>query len=188
VRLEPIDRAPTLLGKFISLLYRLALGKTIMPARVVYNRVPRMYNVGWALLNLDLRGFTLPQELLYLMHTRISTINGCQFCKDIVLAGAVRAKLGREKFGALMSEDWKRSPLFTDRERAAIAFAEETTADKKVSDATFAEVRRHFDDREIAELAVEIGKSNFYNMVNVALDIEDDGLLAIAEARQKRKG
>ena len=188
MRLEPIDRAPTFFGKFLSLVYRLGIGKTIMPARVVYNRVPRMYNVSWALLNLDLRGFTLPHELLYLIHTRVSTINGCQFCKDIVLAGAVRAKMGRPKFDAIMSEDWRASALFSARERAAVAFAEEATVNKKVSDATFEEVRKHFNDREIAELAIENAKSNFYNMINVALDIEDDGLLAIAEARAKRKG
>jgi alkylhydroperoxidase family enzyme len=188
MRLEPIDRAPTLLGKLMSVLYRIGIGKTIMPVRVVNNRVPRMHNVSWALLNLDLRGFTLPHELLYLVHTRISTINGCQFCKDIVLAGAVRAKMGRAKFDAIMSEDWRSSPLFSDRERAAVAFAEEATVQKKVSDATFEEVRKHFNDREIAEIAVENAKSNFYNMINVALDIEDDGLLAIAEARAKRKG
>jgi alkylhydroperoxidase family enzyme len=188
MRLEPIDRAPTLLGKFMSFVYRRAIGKTIMPVRVVYNRVPRMYNVGWALLNLDLRGFTLSHELRYLIHTRISTINGCAFCKDIVLAGAVRAKLGREKFDALAGDGWRTNPIFSDRERAAIAFAEEATVKKAVSDATFDEVRKHFNDREIAEIAVENAKSNMYNMVNVALDIHDDGLLAIAEARAKRKG
>jgi alkylhydroperoxidase family enzyme len=187
MRLEPIDRAPTLLGKFMSLVYRLGIGKTITPARVVYNRVPRMYNVGWALLNLDLRGFTLPHELLYLIHTRISTINGCAFCTDIVLAGAVRAKLGREKFDALAGDGWQSSPLFSDRERAAIRFCEEATVRKEVTDATFEEVRKHFNDREIAELAVENAKSNFYNMINVALDIHDDGLLAIAEAKARRK-
>jgi len=48
-------------------------------------------------------------------------------------------------------------------------------------------VRKHFNDREIAELAVENAKSNMYNMVNVALDIHDDGLLAIAEAKMRRK-
>src|SRR5262245_10153272 len=159
MRLEPIDRAPTLLGKFLSLVYRLGIGKTITPARVVYNRVPRMYNVSWALLNLDLRGFTLPHELLYLIHTRISTINGCQFCKDIVLASAVRAKFGKEKFAALAGDGWRTSPLFSDREKAAIRFCEEATVDKAVSDATFEEVRKHFNDREIAELAVENAKS-----------------------------
>jgi alkylhydroperoxidase family enzyme len=184
MRLEPIDRPPTLLARFLSLLYRRALGKTITPARVVYNRVPRMWNVSWALLNLDLRGFTLSHELRYLMHVRVSTLNGCAFCKDIALAGAVRQKLGLEKFRALAG-DWRSSALFSERERAALAFAEEATLRREVSDATFEELRKHFSEREIAELVVENAKSNFYNLLNVPLEIEEDGLLAIAERRRR---
>jgi alkylhydroperoxidase family enzyme len=186
MRLAPIDRPPTLLGRFLSFAYRRALGKTITPVRVINNRVPRMWNVSWALLMLDLRGFTLPHELLYLMHVRISTLNGCAFCKDIVMAGAVRERIGLEKFRALAADDWRSSPLFSDRERAALAFAEEATLHKEVTDATFDELRKHFSEREIAELVVENAKSNFYNLLNVPLDIPDDGLLEIAEKRAAR--
>lgn len=186
MRLAPIDRPPTLLARILSFAYRRALGKTITPARVIYNRVPRMWNVSWALLRLDLQGFTLPHELLYLMHVRISTLNGCAFCKDIVLAGAVRERIGLEKFKALMADDWRSSPLLSDRERAALAFAEEATLHKEVTDATFDELRKHFSEREIAELVVENAKSNFYNLLNVPLEIPDDGLLAIAEKRAAR--
>lgn len=186
MRLAPIDRPSSLLGRFVSLLYRIALGKNIMTARVIYNRVPRMWNLSWALLMLDLRGFTLPTELLYLMHVRISTLNGCAFCKDIVLAGAVRARLGREKFAAIANSDWRSSSLFSDRERAALGFAEEATLHKEVTDATFDELRKHFSEREIVELVIENAKSNFYNLLNVPLQIEEDGLLALAEKRAAR--
>ncbi len=182
MRLEPIDRPPTLLGRFMSFLYRRAVGKSIMPGRVINNRVPRMWNVSWALLNLDFRGFTLPHELLYLLHVRISTLNGCAFCKDIVLAAAVRQRLGLEKFRAV-SGDWRQSPLFSDRERAALAFVEEATQKKEVCDATFDALRKHFSEREIVEIVVENAKSNFYNLLNVPLEIEADGLLAIAERK-----
>src|SRR5262249_34488213 len=104
-----------------------------------------------------------------------------------VLASAVRAKLGTEKFAALAGDGWRTSPLFSDREKAAIRFCEETTVDKAVSEATFEEERKHFKERGNAEHAVEDAKSNFYNMINVALDIHDDGLLAIAEAKMRRK-
>jgi len=185
MRLEPIDRPPTLLARFMSFLYKRALGKTITPALVVYNRVPRMWNVSWALLNLDLRGFTLSHELRFLMHVRISMLNACMFCQDIALAGAVRAKIGLEKFRKL--EEWRTSPLFSDRERAALAYAEEATLHKAVSDETFEAVRKHFSEREIAELVVETAKSNFYNLINVPLGIHEDGLLALAEKRAGKK-
>jgi alkylhydroperoxidase family enzyme len=184
MRLAPIEKPPTLLGRVLSIAYRRALGKTITPVKVINNRVPRMWNVSWALLNLDLRGFTLPHELLYLVHTCISTLNGCAFCKDIVLAGAVRQRIGLEKFRAI--GDWRTSELFSARERAALAYAEEATLHREVSDAVFEEVRKHFSEREIAELVVETAKSNFYNLLNVPLRIEDDGLLQIAEQRAAR--
>jgi alkylhydroperoxidase family enzyme len=185
MRLPPVDRAPTWLGRILSFAQRRMLGKTLTPAKVIYNRVPRMWNVSWALVNLDLRGFTLPSELLYLMHVRISTLNGCAFCKDIVLARAVQERLGLDKFRAL--EDWRSSDLFSDRERAALAFAEEATLHREVGNATFTELHKHFSEREIAELVVENAKSNFYNLLNVPLEIHDDGLLAIAEQRAARR-
>src|SRR4029453_6693061 len=154
-------------------------GKEITPARVVNNRVPRMWNVSWALLNLDFRGFTLPHELRYLIHVRISTLNGCAFCKDIAMAAAVRQRLGLEKFRAVAG-DWRQGTLFSDRQRGALGVAEEATLKREVSDATFDELRKHFSEREIVELVVENAKSNFYNLVNVPLQIEEDGLLAIA--------
>ncbi len=53
-------------------------------------------------------------------------MNGCPFCEDIGLAHAVQQKIGKERFAALA--DFRTSPSFTDRERAALAFAEEGTA------------------------------------------------------------
>jgi len=183
-RLAPIDRPPTLLGRFMAFLTRRQLGKEITPARVIYNRLPRMWNVSWALVNLELRGYTLPSELRLLIHARVSMMNGCAFCKDIVLARAVQERIGLEKFRAL--DDWRASPLFSERERAALAFAEEATARREVSDATFEALRKHFGEREIVEVVVENAVSNFYNLLNVPLGIEDDGLFALARERAAR--
>ena len=184
MRLAPVDRPPTLLARVMSFMTRRMLGKEITPARVIYNRMPRMWNVSWALVNLDLRGYTLPEELRLLLHVRISMLNGCAFCQDIALARAVQQRVGLEKFRAL--DDWRASPLFSDRERAALAFAEEATQRREVADATFDELRKHFGEREIVELTVENAVSNFYNLLNVPLGIEEDGLLALAERRAAR--
>jgi alkylhydroperoxidase family enzyme len=184
MRLAPVDRPPTLLARVMSFLTRRMLGKEITPARVVYNRMPRMWNVSWALVNLDLRGFTLSHELLLLLHVRVSTLNGCGFCRDIALARAVQQRLGLERFRAL--DAWRTSPLFSDRERAALAYVEAATLRREVDDETFEAVRKHFSEREIVELTVENAVSNFYNLLNVPLGIEEDGLLAIAERRAAR--
>ncbi len=67
-------------------------------------------------------------------------------------------------------------PAFTPRERAALAWAEMVTiSPNDISDEQFAELRRHFNDREIMELTVQAAFENFRARVNRALRIEDDG-------------
>jgi len=67
-------------------------------------------------------------------------------------------------------------PGFTARERAAIAFAEMVTiSPNDITDEQFAELRGHFTDRQIVELAVQASLENFRARVNRALRIEDDG-------------
>ena len=181
MRLTPVDRPPTLLARVMSIFARRMLGKDTTPARVIYNRMPRMWNVSWALVNLDLRGFELPHELRHLMHVRISMLNGCGFCRDIALARAVQQRIGLEKFRAL--NEWRTSPLFSERERAALDYVDEATRNKRVSDATFDALRPHFNDREIVELTWLNALENYYNLITLPLGIGSDGLCAIAQRR-----
>lgn len=79
--------------------------------------------------------------------------------------------------------EYRTSPLFSDRERAALAYVEEATRHKRVSDATFEELRKHFSEREIVEITWLNALENYYNLLNVTLEIESDGFCAIAQAR-----
>jgi len=181
MRLEPIDRAPTWKGRMAAWWMRRQLGTVITPARVIYNRVPGMYDVSWSLLRLHRSGFRLPADLRLLVQSWVAMVNQCHFCVDIARAAAVMEKLGLEKFEAL--PDWRTSPRFDARERAALAYAEEATRQRRVSDGTFETLRKHFSEQEIAELTVLNAIENFYNLLNVPLGIEADGLCALAQAR-----
>ena len=180
-RLAPIETPPSLLGRLMSFAQRRMLGKTITPSKVVYNRLPRMWNVSWALVNLELRGYTLEEELSLLIHVRGSLLNGCAFCADIAKARAVQARLGVEKFAAL--DAWETSDRFDDRERAVLAYVDELQRTRDVCDETFETLQKHFSERQIVEIVVATAVSNFYNLVNVPLRIEEDGLTALAERR-----
>jgi alkylhydroperoxidase family enzyme len=68
--------------------------------------------------------------------------------------------------------DWRNSAFFSERERAALAYADTMTRDIKVPDAVFAEVKRHFDDRQIVELTVLIGTYNMNARVLEALELD----------------
>jgi alkylhydroperoxidase family enzyme len=68
------------------------------------------------------------------------------------------------------------SPLFSDLERVAIAYAEAMTiTGQKVTDALFAEARRHFSEDQIVELTAAVALENFRSKFNVALGIEAQG-------------
>ena len=72
------------------------------------------------------------------------------------------------------------SDLFSDREKAALAWTEEVTRHRNASDATFAELRKHFDERAIVELTWLNAVGNYYNLMAVPLGIESDGLMDMA--------
>jgi alkylhydroperoxidase family enzyme len=185
LRLDPIDQPPTLLARIAAIMMRRQLGKVMTPARVLYNRVPRMYNVSWQLVKLQREGLTLEQDLRLLVQVWVAMINRCTFCVDIAKAQAVQEHLPLDKFHAL--PEWRTSSLFSDRERAALAYADEATRNKTVEDTTFAELRKHFSEREIVEITFLNALENFYNLLNLPLGIEDDGLCAIAEERQRAR-
>lgn len=180
MRLAPIEKPPSLLGKILNAAIRRTLGRPITPSQVIYNRVPAAWRITLAFQLFERYGAKLPRDLLLLVTTRVAMLNGCAFCQDIKRAVAVRSKLGTKRFDALA--DWRGSALFSERERAALAYVEEATRSKLVSDATFAELARHFDEREIAELTLANAIENFYNLLNLPLQIEADGLEALAAA------
>ena len=178
MRLAPIERPPSLLGKLLDAAVRRMMGRSITPSQVIYNRVPAAWRISLAFQLFERYGSKLPSELRLLVTTRVAQLNGCAFCQDIKRAYAIREKLGTQKFDALA--EWQASRAFSPRERAGLAFVEEATLAKKVSDATFADVQRHFDEREIAELTLLNAIENFYNLINLPLEIESDGLEELA--------
>ena len=77
--------------------------------------------------------------------------------------------------------DYARHPGYTERERAALAYAEMVTiSPNDVTDEQFAALRREFSDREIVELTVQAAFENFRARANRALRIEDDGFAHVA--------
>ena len=68
--------------------------------------------------------------------------------------------------------DWRASKLFTEPERAALAYADAMTRDIQVPDAVFTEVKRHYDARATVELTVLIGSYNMHARVLEALELD----------------
>lgn len=110
----------------------------------------------------------LEPELLELVKLRVSHMNGCAFCVDMHTKDA-RAAGEREQrlYGVPV---WRETPYFTDRERAALAWAEVVTrvADTGVPDEAYEGAREHFDETELVDLTMAIVAINGWNRLAVA--------------------
>ena len=76
-------------------------------------------------------------------------------------------------------EEYRTSPLFDERDRAALDFATELTEHKRVSGETFARLSRHYSEREICDIVWLVSSEHLYNINNLGLNIGSDGLCAI---------
>jgi AhpD family alkylhydroperoxidase len=124
----------------------------------------RIYNVALAIVQSP-----LPEATQNLVMLRASQINGCGFCVDYHAKDATAA--GEDQTRLHLVAAWRESTVFTDAERAALALTEEGTriADthQGVSDETWAKVREHYDDDQIAALVSLIAMINANNRLNV---------------------
>lgn len=182
MRLEPIEKPKGLKMRLAFAMTKRQFGKVMTPMKVMFPRMPGVLKLSYEMQKFEMNGLRLEHELRAMVALLAAQINGCSFCVDIGRAVAVGRELPMEKFNALA--DYRTSPLFSERERAALAYAEEATRHKRVSDATFEALRRHFDDRDIMEITWVNALENYYNLINLPLEIESDGLCAIAEARR----
>ncbi|HEY0596683.1 carboxymuconolactone decarboxylase family protein [Sphingopyxis sp.] len=108
-------------------------------------------------------------SLMELVKLRASQINGCAFCIYMHVKDAT--KHGESDMRIHLLDAWRESPLFTDRERAALNWTESLThvADTGAPDADYELLKAHFDDKEIAYLTVAIGAINFWNTIQIGL-------------------
>ncbi|WP_280366018.1 carboxymuconolactone decarboxylase family protein [Nocardia wallacei] len=111
----------------------------------------------------------LPAATYELVKIRASQINGCGFCTDMHTKDAAAA--GETQVRLNLVAAWREATVFTEAERAALALAEEGTrladAHQGVSDETWAQVQKHYDDEQIGALVSAIAVINAYNRLNV---------------------
>jgi len=181
MRVPPVRNPRSLVARITYWMARRQLGKVPEAFQVIYGNAPALARTSYSILQTTEKRLSLPEELRLLVATQSSLMNGCSFCADLHQAQAIQMKMGQERFRDLL--EFRTSPHYSDAERAALAFTEEVTRDRKASDATFEALRSHFDDREIVELAWLNAIGNFYNFQAVARGLESAGLAEIAARR-----
>ncbi|MEV4139832.1 carboxymuconolactone decarboxylase family protein [Dactylosporangium sp. NPDC049742] len=117
---------------------------------------------------------SLPKATIELVELRASQINGCGYCtdahtKELAAAGEPAVRIN-------LVAAWRESTVYTEAEQAALALAEEGTrladAHRGVSDDTWAQVRKHYDDDQIAALVYLVAMINAANRLGVILHLK----------------
>lgn len=102
-----------------------------------------------------------------LIKIRASQINGCAFCISMHTADA--RKLGMEERRIYLLNAWHEADIYTDAEKAILAFTEEVTLiPNHVSDETYENLARHFDEKYISSILMMIITINSWNRMAIA--------------------
>ena len=131
-----------------------------------YQAAPALVNT---LMNASaaLKKSSLTPTLKHLIDLRASQLNGCAFCLDMHVK---QARLdGERELRIHHVPVWRESPLFSAREKAALALAEAMTRidEHGVSDALYREVQAHFSEVEIAEVSFAVATINAWNRLQI---------------------
>ncbi len=105
----------------------------------------------------------LPEELIHLVFLRVSQINGCAHCIDMHNRD-LRKTMSVDKI--TLVPVWDEVPhLFSDQERAALAWAEEVTnvSQTHASDEAYAAAAAAFEPKDLVDLTITIAAMNAFN-------------------------
>lgn len=103
------------------------------------------------------------QQLRALVETRVSQLNGCAYCVDLHSREAIHQ--GETLQRLLLLSSWRHAGLFTEREQAALAWAEARTRCDQEDEALFSRLQQSFSSEEIALLTVSIALANAWNRI-----------------------
>ncbi|MFF4622655.1 carboxymuconolactone decarboxylase family protein [Nonomuraea jabiensis] len=113
----------------------------------------------------------LPQELMEMIHLRVSQINRCSFCVDAGLKNLRKLGESDDRIGLIAA--WREAPYYTEAERAALELAEASTRladrDDAVSDEIWDNAADHFDEQQLASILLMTAVTNLFNRLNAPI-------------------
>lgn len=131
---------------------------------------PKAYQ---AFLDADaaIRKGPLDHTIRELVKVRVSQLNGCVYCVDMHTREAL--KLGESADRLFQLPVWTESELYTERERAALGYAEAATRREHIDDQQWAALRAAFpDEEELRNLVAQVALINALNLLGVPLQMK----------------
>jgi AhpD family alkylhydroperoxidase len=110
----------------------------------------------------------LERSLIELVKTRASQINGCAYCINMHTADA--RKRGETEARLYLLNAWREAPVYSDRERAALAWTEAVTliSETHVPDDVYNELRAQFSETETVNLTMLVATINAWNRIAIS--------------------
>lgn len=122
-----------------------------------------------ALHNYVTTGTNLPENLVHLVFLRVSQLNGCAHCIDIHTRDLIKSGMSVEKI--VLVPVWEEAVyLFSDQERAALAWSEEVTrvSETRASDEAYSAALSVFGEKDLVELTLVIAAMNAINRMGIS--------------------
>ena len=162
-------------------------GRTLAPSWL-WGRLPGHFLGLLFLVGLFQRKrFRVETALRSLVSVRVAQLNGCAFCVDLNAYNLLRATGTTERADAVVH--WRASALYSDRERAALDYAEAMTdTSRRVTPAQIAALKPHFDDDGVVALTAWIAFQNLSAKFNSALGAEENGLCRLPNQPARSEG
>lgn len=181
---EKLPHEYSFMVRFIMWAQKKKYGEALLPAKL-WGRSPKLlYGLQAFYRAIDRKSSPLEPSLRALINVTVSQINHCSFCVDIGSALLQKRGVSMEKILAL--PDYDTNPIFSKREKIALAYAEAMTkAEKGVDDSLFQRLSREFNEDEIIELTALIGYQNLSSKFNAALNIPSQGF-CLPQPTQKK--
>jgi AhpD family alkylhydroperoxidase len=173
-RLQPAEpRGLDLFRRFTFAAARRMYGRPMEPTRVVAHHRGLLFGYGMVATALD-RSSAVDEKLKHLAMLRTAQLVGCEWCLDFGSYLAQRSGYPEEKLRELSG--WRDSERFEPVERLVLEYAEAMThTPVDVTDELFAQLREHFDERQMVELTMAIALENTYSRSNWAFGLEGEG-------------
>jgi AhpD family alkylhydroperoxidase len=148
----------------------------------------KTFPASWqAMLGLEdaVHASTLEPELLELVKMRASQLNGCAYCLDMHSKDARARGESEQRLHVLAA--WQEAPLYSERERAALAWCEALTLlpQSGAPDDVYAQAREEFDEQELVALTLAIVAINGWNRFAVGFRSEVGGYVSPLARREE---
>ena len=108
------------------------------------------------------------KKLLHMIKMRVSQVNGCAYCLDMHWKDLQAEGESEQRMYSL--DTWRETPYYSDRERAALAWAEAVTNIREghVPDEVHEATRQHFSEQELSDLTLAVVAINGWNRLSIA--------------------